>query len=104
MSAIPRRNVGGTRLATETKHAFKTTEFYAYVAMLAAVFIAGLASDDFGTSEVWLYATLLTFGYMLSRGIAKAASREPYWEGGHNEAREKDFGVRDEPRSGSTVT
>jgi hypothetical protein len=28
---------------------------------------------------VWLYVTLLTIGYMISRGLAKAGSRDPYW-------------------------
>jgi hypothetical protein len=28
--------------------------------------------------EVWLYATILTVGYMVSRGLAKSGSREPY--------------------------
>jgi hypothetical protein len=27
---------------------------------------------------VWLYATILTVGYMISRGLAKSGSREPY--------------------------
>jgi hypothetical protein len=40
---------------------------------------------------VWLYISLLTLGYMLSRGIAKSGSREPYWERDHNEARGKEF-------------
>ena len=71
------------RLSTETKAAFKTTEFFAYLAMLAGVFIAGLvveASDagGLGAKQVWLYATILTVGYMVSRGIAKAGSRDPY--------------------------
>jgi hypothetical protein len=70
------------RRTTETKAAFKTTEFIAYIAVLAGVFIAGLAikGGDSGTDEltanlVWLYAVILTFGYMLSRGIAKSGSR-----------------------------
>jgi hypothetical protein len=71
------------RQSTETKAAFKTTEFIAYLAMLAGVFIAGLvveASDagGLGAKQVWLYATILTVGYMISRGISKAGSREPY--------------------------
>ena len=69
------------RVATETKSALKTTELYAYVAVLAAVLIAGLATsagsgadDRFIAKDVWLYATLLTIGYMISRGLAKAGS------------------------------
>jgi hypothetical protein len=29
---------------------------------------------------VWLYATILTVGYLISRGLAKAGSRQPYDE------------------------
>ena len=31
-----------------------------------------------GARQVWLYATILTVGYMISRGLAKSGSREPY--------------------------
>ena len=71
--------------STETKASFKTTEFFAYIAVLAAIFIAGAvtqsgsnANDVFRASQVWLYATILSVGYMVSRGLAKAASREPH--------------------------
>jgi hypothetical protein len=83
-----------SRLATETKHALKTTEFYVYVGVLAALLIAGAAikgagTDEFRADEVWLFATILTVGYMISRGLAKSGSREPYWdESGHNRNRE----------------
>jgi hypothetical protein len=73
------------RLTTETKAAVKTTEMYAYVVVLAGVLIAGLLTkagnghdDRFLSKEVWLYATILTVGYMISRGLAKAGSRQPY--------------------------
>jgi hypothetical protein len=78
---------GGTarRLSTETKAAFKTTEFFAYVGVLAGILIAGLLTsagdghdDRLGASAVWLYVTILTLGYMLSRGLAKSGSRDPY--------------------------
>jgi hypothetical protein len=76
----------GQRLATETKQAFKTTEFWAYVAVLIGLFIAGNSiegeeggSDVLDAGKVWLYAILLTIGYMLSRGLAKSGSRDPYW-------------------------
>ena len=74
------------RRSTETKQAFKTTEFIAYVAILIGIFVAGVVTDaggaggadGFGANQVWLYAVILTFGYMVSRGAAKAGSREPY--------------------------
>jgi hypothetical protein len=104
MAATPRGTGGARRLSTETKAAFKTTEFFAYLATVAGVLIAGLVIEGEGgpdvlnASNVWLYITLLTFGYMLSRGIAKSGSREPYWDGGHNEARDKDFGDKRDDR------
>src|SRR3712207_7512835 len=74
------------RRSTETKASFKTTEFFAYLAVLAGILIAGLMVDGdgggadggFAPSEVWIYATILTVGYMISRGIAKSGSRDPY--------------------------
>src|SRR3954466_2901871 len=71
------------RLSTETKAAFKTTEFFAFVAVLAGILIAGAVVDSsnaggYGARQVWLYATILTVGYMVSRGLAKSGSRDPY--------------------------
>jgi hypothetical protein len=74
------------RLATETKSALKTTEFYAYLLVFALILIAGNqieieegGTDYFAADKVWLYITLLTIGYMISRGLAKSGSRDPYW-------------------------
>ena len=71
------------RLSTETKASFKTTEFFAYLAAVVAVLIAAAVVDEsnaggFGAQQAWLYVTLLTVGYMVSRGFAKSGSREPY--------------------------
>jgi hypothetical protein len=71
------------RLSTETKAAFKTTEFFAFVAVLVGVLIAAAVIDEtdaggFGARQAWLYVTLLTVGYMVSRGLAKSGSRDPY--------------------------
>jgi hypothetical protein len=71
------------RRSTETKASFKTTEFIAYVAAVVAVLVAAAFVDEsnaggFGAQQAWLYVTLLTVGYMVSRGLAKAGSREPY--------------------------
>ena len=74
----------GRRLATETKHALKTTEFYAYVVAFVLILIAGNSiesaeggPDRFAADKVWLYIAILTVGYMISRGLAKAGSRGP---------------------------
>ena len=83
-------STGGTvrRLTTETKAAFKTTEFFSYLVVLAGLLIAGLLTsagdghdDRLQANQVWLYATVLTVGYMLSRGLAKSGSRDPYTDG-----------------------
>ena len=76
-------NHGASRRSTETKAAFKTTEFVAYIGLLIAMLIAAAVVDEtnaggFGAQQVWLYATLLTIGYMVSRGLAKSGSRDPY--------------------------
>ena len=36
----------------------------------------GEDGQGFGADSVWFYATLLTIGYMVSRGLAKSGSRE----------------------------
>jgi hypothetical protein len=75
------------RLTTETKSFFKTSEFWTYVAVVIGILIAGSAvgsggnrDDFFAADKVWLYVTLLTVGYLLSRGIAKSGVRDPYTE------------------------
>ena len=37
-------------------------------------------ADYFAADKVWLYISLLTIGYMISRGLAKAGSSQPYDE------------------------
>jgi hypothetical protein len=71
------------RRSTETKASFKTTEFFAYIAAVIGVLIAAGVVDEanaggFGAKQAWLYVTVLTVGYMVSRGLAKSGSREPY--------------------------
>ena len=73
------------RKSTETKAAFKTTEFFAFVAVLVGILVAAAMVDEknaggFGAAQAWLYVTILTFGYMVSRGIAKSGSPQPYDE------------------------
>ena len=71
------------RLSTETKSAYKTTELVAFVLAVAGVLIAAAIIDEndaggLGARQAWLYVTILTVGYMVSRGFAKSGSRDPY--------------------------
>ena len=59
----------------ETKAAFKTTEFMAYVATVAAVLIASAIDDAIDGRLAWILVAALGIGYMLSRGLAKSGSR-----------------------------
>jgi hypothetical protein len=86
----PERNNGAEdnrvrRLSTDTKASFKTTEFFAFLAVLAGILVSAAVVDHanaggFGAKQAWLYATILTVGYMVSRGLAKPGSRQPYDE------------------------
>ena len=80
---------GTRRLATETKQAFRTTEFWAMVALVVAILIAGNSiesaeggPDIFAADKVWLYITILGSAYMISRGLAKSGRSEPYYADG----------------------
>ena len=82
-----RRPFASRRVSTETKAAYKTTEFIAYVVVFAGILLASLLVktgqggervDYFRADKAWWYITLLTIGYMIARGLAKSGSREPY--------------------------
>ena len=64
--------------STETKLSTKTSEFFVYVIAVAAVLIASLVVDGFNATEGWMFFTYLSIGYMISRGLAKSGSRDPY--------------------------
>ena len=75
------------RLSTETKAAFKTTEFVAFLAVVAGILIAAAAvkatsghHDVFTAAQAWLYVSIVAVGYMVSRGLAKAGSKQHYDE------------------------
>ena len=76
-----------TTSTTETKPAFKTTEFAVYLVAVLGVLIASWLVGDsdrrgdiFLADKAWFYVTLLTVGYLVSRGLAKAGS------GAHHDA------------------
>jgi F0F1-type ATP synthase assembly protein I len=75
---VSRESDTGLERSTETKSAYKTTEFIIYLVAAALILIAGFVVDGFNATETWRFFTFLTIGYMISRGLAKAGSRDPY--------------------------
>lgn len=73
--ARPRR--GLAMFATETKPSFLSTEFYAWIACIVGILIAGASTDNFQARDVWLFVAIVTAGYMVSRGLAKSGSHFP---------------------------
>ena len=75
-----------SRLMTETKQAFKTTEFWAMVGVIVAILVSAAAikggdtggTDEFIARNAWLYVSIVAAAYIISRGLAKAGSSEPY--------------------------
>ena len=79
-TAEPRRmavSYGETRLAhgDETKNALKTTEFFAMVAVNAAILIAAWVSDSLDDVRAWTLVAAVAIGYIISRGLAKSGSK-----------------------------
>ena len=74
------------RLKTETKSAFKTTEFFAMVGVIAGILVAAAlikggatsGGDGFIAKQAWLYVAIVASAYIISRGLAKSGSSEPY--------------------------
>ncbi|MFB2582783.1 hypothetical protein ACEXQD_16170 [Herbiconiux sp. P15] len=68
------------RVVTETKSAFKTSEFYIWLIISAAILIAAAVTDNgddgqgFGAATAWQYVAVVTAAYIISRGIAKAGT------------------------------
>jgi hypothetical protein len=83
------------RLTTETKHAFKTTEFVAMVAVIVGILVSAAVikggdsegTDEFVAKQAWLYVSIVAGSYFISRGLAKSGSREPYYSDGTNSSR-----------------
>jgi hypothetical protein len=77
-----------SRLTTETKQAFKTTEFWAMLGVIAAILVSAAAikggdtsgTDEFIARQAWLYVAIVAGAYLISRGLAKSGSSDPYTE------------------------
>jgi hypothetical protein len=48
--------------------------------LIAAGVVDNADGGGLGAKQAWLYVTLLTIGYMVSRGLAKSGSRDPVTE------------------------
>jgi hypothetical protein len=76
-------DVNHPRHGDETKPSWKTTELFVYIAAVIGVLIASNAvgdanndgGDHFAADKAWWFITLLTIGYLVSRGLAKLGAR-----------------------------
>jgi hypothetical protein len=88
-------STSAARLSTETKHATKTTEFFAMIAVVAGILISAAlikggdtnGTDEFIARQAWLYVSIVAGSYFISRGLAKSGSSEPYYANGTNAER-----------------
>lgn len=71
------------RRGSETKASFKTTELIVFIVAVVGVLLASYLvkasdghTDYFQADKAWFYIVLLSIGYMVSRGLAKAGSRQ----------------------------
>ena len=73
------------RLTTETKAAFKTTEFWAMIGLIVAILVSAAVikggddgTDQFIARQAWLYVAILGGGTSSRAGSPSPVSREPY--------------------------
>jgi len=80
------------RLVTETKAAFKTTEFFMTVGAVVAILISAMVikggdsggTDEFIARQAWLYVAIIVGAYTVGRGLAKAGTGDPYTDDDHS--------------------
>ena len=79
------------RLITETKAAFKTTEFWAMLGLVVAILVSAAVinggdngTDQFIARQAWLYVSILGGAYFISRGLAKSGTPDPYTDEDHS--------------------
>jgi hypothetical protein len=67
------------RTFTETKVGFKTTEFLLTIAAIVAILVAVYVRDaNLDAADGWRYASWVAAAYIVSRGLAKLGTGEPY--------------------------
>jgi hypothetical protein len=69
-----------SRTFTETKNGFKTSEFFLAVIAIAGILIAAFleGGDSLSRDDGFRYASWVAAAYIISRGLAKLGTREPY--------------------------
>jgi hypothetical protein len=67
---------GGGRGRGMSKPFFLMSEFLTLVALIIALLVAAALDDDLGATIIWPLITLLGFGYIISRGLAKRDARD----------------------------
>ena len=68
-------SIEASRTQDETKQAFKTTEFFAMVGIIAAFLIATAVSDSLNDVRAWTLVAAVAIGYIVSRGLAKSGTK-----------------------------
>ena len=75
------REFGDVQISTGRQSAYVTVELILYLLASIGIFITAAVIDEsgsgpgFGASEAWFYVTLVTVGFLLSRGLAKIGGR-----------------------------
>ena len=75
------RQFGDVQVSTGHQSAYITIELILYLLASIGIFITAAVIDEsgsaegFGASEAWFFVTLLTVGFLLSRGLAKIGGR-----------------------------
>jgi len=62
--------------STEARPGIMTTEFWLSIAMATSVIVAGYFSDALNVDTAWALGAGVIAAYAVSRGLAKAGSRE----------------------------
>ncbi|HVM09034.1 MAG TPA: hypothetical protein VM345_11255 [Acidimicrobiales bacterium] len=63
---------------TETRRSTATSEFWVLCVVNTLLLIAAYTDEAFNIEHAWTLVAIVSVGYLLSRGIAKAGSRETY--------------------------
>jgi hypothetical protein len=80
-SAGDTREFGDLEVSAGSQSAYVTVELILYLLASIGIFITAAVIDEngsgqgFGASEAWFYVTLLTVGFLISRGLAKLGGR-----------------------------